>query len=1055
MPSTAPRPPGRGETPADTGTDYPRDALLPDLFTAQAVRSPDRAALVWSDGHWTFRELHDRVRCAAAGLRARGVAAGDIVAVLLESSPQWVVTALAVLEAGAVYLPLDPRTPARRLATMLGDASPACLVTAPDTPAHPSLPPLLRVTTDDLGDGKADLEDGKADLGDGKADLEDCEVLRRERPRSAGRTATDAAYLVYTSGSTGTPKGVLCSHRGLVRFVTADHPAVPRPGDRLLATANPTFDVSCYEIFCTLLNGACLVLPEPEDLLDTGTLARRLRQHRITTLWLSAGLFHVHAQAAPHMFAGLRCLMVGGDSVGPGAVRAVLAQGPPGTLVNGYGPTENTVISTSHVVRELPEHAELVPIGTPVPATTVHVLRPDGTPAGAGEEGELWLGGDGVALGYLNDPQRTAERFLPDPFGDDTQARLYRTGDMVRRRADGVLEFLGRRDRQVKLRGFRVELDEVEAVLSSHPGVREVAVGVLGEGPGKHLGAVVVRSPRTDAATLVTRLSDHVRDRLPAHMVPSRVVCVSELPLTTSGKADRARLLARLDRSEDASPGRRAPEGADETTVARIWCDLLGADAVARDDDFFVLGGTSLTAAQAATAVRHGFGLGPEHGSALVRELLGARTLAAFTERIRALAARGAAPAPGGTPDPRAEARLRWTPSFAGPRPRAGALGRVFVTGAGGFLGVHLVDRLLRAGAERVYCLTRTPDAARGAARVAARMRRFGVDPRGPDDRVTVIPGDLAAERFGLDKTAWDRLAAGCDLIVHCGALVNLAYPYEALAPVNVGGTRTVIELATADRLKPVHHISALGTDAGSGPAGVRRTTGRAPQSRPGPLPLGYLQTKWVAEELVRDAVRQGLPGTVHCPAQIAGTRDRGVWNTDTLMCALFRTIAESGTAPRTPLALDLVPVDYTAERIVRTITDAGPDGRLHHIANPRAGQLPLLVDRLRAMRYDVRTVPYPEWAEAVGRATKADPRHPMAPYLPLFTAPLPDTGTTLAQAYFTARPHPGRTGAGHPPATAGPACPPVDDRLIDLYLGRLRATGYLPPPDPGGTPAP
>ncbi|MYW19492.1 AMP-binding protein, partial [Streptomyces sp. SID2955] len=302
MPSTAPTPNGRTREHVrpcdDTRTGYPRDALLPDLFAQQVQRSPDGEALVWSGGRWTFRELGDRVRRAAARLRARGVGDGDIVAVLLERSPQSVVTTLAVLEAGAVHLPLDPRTPGKRLTAMIRDAAARCLVTPPDAAVRPSLP-LVQVTT---------------------RELEQEESPRPAPRRTAGRVATDAAYLVYTSGSTGVPKGVLCHHQGLVRFVTADHPAVPGPGERLLATTNPTFDVSYYEIFCTLLNGACLVLPEPDVLLDTEALAQCLRRHRISTLWLAAGLFHVHAQAAPRMFSGLRCLMVGGDSVSPGAI---------------------------------------------------------------------------------------------------------------------------------------------------------------------------------------------------------------------------------------------------------------------------------------------------------------------------------------------------------------------------------------------------------------------------------------------------------------------------------------------------------------------------------------------------------------------------------------------------------------------------------------------------------------------------------------------------------------------------------------------------------------
>ncbi|MGC5341885.1 amino acid adenylation domain-containing protein [Streptomyces sp. DT171] len=1030
MPSTASTPnkraPEHVRACGATSTGYPRDALLSALFSEQALRSPDSDALVWSDGRWTFRDLHGRVRRAAAQLRARGVGDGDIVAVLLGRSPQSVMTALAILEAGAVYLPLDPRTPEKRLVAVAQDAKIKYLVATPDT-AVPQALRLLVVTTHDLE-----------------------EEPRAQAPRrTAGRMATDAAYLIYTSGSTGAPKGVLCSHRGLVRFVTADHPAVPGPGDRLLATTNPTFDVSCYEIFCTLLNGGCLVLPAPDDLLDTEALAQRLRRDRITTLWLSAGLFHLHAQTAPHMFSGLRCLMVGGDTISPGAVRAVLAQGAPTTLVNAYGPTENSVISTSHTIRALSRHAELVPIGTPVSATTAYVVRRDGSPAEAGEEGELWLGGDGVAMGYLNDPRRTAERFVPDRYGNDPQGRLYRTGDMVRRRADGVLEFLGRRDRQVKLRGFRVELDEVEAVLSTHPDVRQAAVDVLGEGPGEHLGAAVVCSPHADAAALVPHLYEHVRDRLPAHMVPSRLVCVSDLPLTTSGKADRDRLLAQLSRPEAGPRGGTAPEGADETAVERIWCEALGKDAAVRGDDFFALGGTSLMATQVATATRRSFGIDPKHGRELIRVLLSNPTLGAFARQARELADQGATQVPRETTDFHAEARLERAPSFAGPLPDVGRPGTVFITGGTGFLGVHLIDRLLRAGAERVHCLTRTRDASRGAARIAARTRRHGLDPRRVNDRVTAVPGELSAERFGLDRTAWERLARESDLIVHCGAQVNFAYPYEALAPTNVGGTRTVIELAAAHRLKPVHHISTIGVIAGFGLAGVRHVTEETPLAHPDRLSLGYIETKWVAEKMMTEAAHQGLPLSIHRPYEITGTRDRGVWNTDTMMCALFRTIAESGVAPDVPLPLNFVPVDYTADVITRVITHEKPDGRVYHLTNPQEAQLPLLVDRLRAASYRVRAVGYEEWVDGIVQATSEDPQHPMAPYVQMFAEPMTGTDIAIEQMYLSGTfPDLSRDNADRVTAEAGLVCPPVDDRLIDLYLGHLLESGYLPPPE-------
>ncbi|MGW5603792.1 amino acid adenylation domain-containing protein [Streptomyces rochei] len=1037
MPSTAPTPPGRAQEHArsddDARADYPRDALLTDLFTQQVQQTPDSDALVWNGGRWSFSELHDRVIHAAGELRARGVDNGDVVAALLERSPHSVLTTLAVLEAGAVHLPLDPATPASRLDAMLGDAAATCLVTEAGASFCPS-DPVVRVTTHELEGARGAV---------------------RIPNRTTGRAAMDAAYLIYTSGSTGVPKGVLCHHRGVVRFVTAHHPAVPGPGDRLLATASPTFDVSWYEIFCTLLNGACLVLPEPDVLLDTEALAQCLHHQGITTLWLAAGLFHVHATAAPGMFSGLRCLMVGGDSISPSAVRAVLAHGAPGALVNGYGPTENGIISTSYTVRHLSDQEELVPIGEPVPATTVHVVRHDGILAQHGEEGELWVGGDGVAIGYLNDPRRTAERFLPDCFGDDPCGRLYRTGDIVRRRDDGVLEFLGRTDRQVKVRGFRIELDEVEAVLSAHPDVREAAVDVLGEGPGQHLGAAVVGAPGIDATILAARLRDHVRDRLPAHMVPSRLACVPELPLTTSGKADRVRLLARLSRPAAGCSEGGMPARHDERVVERAWCHALGSDSLRPDDDFFAMGGTSLTATHVVAAIRRHFGMASDSGRALIRELLDHPTLGAFTSRVRQLALQETAQVSHTTPGLDTEAQLQQVITMPQPLLGSGHPERIVVTGGTGFLGVHLIDRLVKAGVQHLHCLVRTRDEAHGAERLSARMRRYGLDPQVAEGRITVIPGDLSTARFGLDGTTWEKLARDTDAIVHCGARVNLAYPYTALAPDNVDGTRTAIELAAAHRLKPLHHISTVEVLTGLGLAGGRRVTERTPLGSPERLPGGYAETKWVAEKLVREASRQGLPVAIYRPSQVTGTSDRGVWNPDTLMCALFRTIAQGGEAPDTAWSLDFVPVDHTSDVITRAITHEQPDGRTYHITNSAPAPLSLLVERLRAMSYQVRTVTYRTWADGVVRATDTDPQHPMAPYLPLLVEPASGTDPAATPPYLTRQlPRLDRGNTEHVSAQAGPACPPVDARLIDLYLERLKLSGYLPPPADTGLPA-
>ncbi|MFJ1648230.1 amino acid adenylation domain-containing protein [Streptomyces sp. NPDC088258] len=1015
----------------DTSTDYPRDALVPRLFRDQAERSPDAPAVAWDDGGLTYAELDERVRRAAARLRDDGVGDGDVVAVPLERSPQAVVAILAVLEAGGVYLPMDPAYPRDRLRTILERSGAVLAVTSPDSEAEPVGRMCRRVTTEDLARHA---------------------VPGRDTHWAEDRRATDPAYVIYTSGTTGAPKGVLCPHRGPVRLVTSPGDLRLRPDDRLLATTSPTFDVSCFELFAPLLNGACLVLPAPDALLDTDLFESTLRDQRITVLWLSAGLFHQYAEERPEMFAGLRLLIAGGDVLNPTAVRAVLEKGRPEMFLDGYGPTENSTFSTTSRIEKLADHAESVPIGRPVPNSTAYVVGEGGRLTHPGEVGELWVGGDGVALEYLGDQAATESHFVPDPFGDEPGARLYRTGDRACLRRDGVLEFRGRRDRQVKIRGYRVELDEIEGALSAHPQVEDSAVDVVGEGAGQRLAAAVVPVAGADTDGLVTALVAHTKDRLPTFMVPTQIATAEEIPLQTSGKVDRERLLDLVDRrGEGADTGTGGtPSGSLEEAVADVWCGLLGIDTPGREDDFFALGGTSLRATQVAAATCERVGIPPASSRALIRSLLGNPTLAAFARHAGELRESPDSDTAEEAVDFAAESVL--DPELrcdAEPAGDANAPRTVLLTGGTGFLGVYLLDRLISAGVERVYCLTRARTAEEGSARIHARMRRYGLDPSCCEDRITPVPGELSEPRFGLDTTRWEELAREVELIVHGGSQVNFAYPYRALAPINVGGTRTVLRLATAHSLKPVHYVSTIAVLAGFGTAGVRHVQEDTELDFPERIALGYPETKWVAERLVARASERGLPVAIHRPYEITGAGGSGVWNTDTMMCALFRTIAETGIAPDIQLPLDFVPVDCTADAITHILTHQRPDGRVYHLTNPRAARLGLLVDRLRAAGYGIENQPYDTWVERVTELTARNPEHPMAPFLPMFIEPAHSSGISANETYFTGTyPEFGRDNVDHALQGSGITCPPVDERMIDLYLRYFRDSGYLAPPE-------
>ncbi|OKH98874.1 hypothetical protein A6A06_24965 [Streptomyces sp. CB02923] len=1011
----------------DTTTDYPRDTTVPFLFAGQARRNPDRPALEWDGGRLTYRELYARVRRAAAYLRARGMADGDTVAVLLRRSPEAVLAVLAVLEAGGAYLPLDPDDPEERLETVLTGAGVRHAITGPGEPPAPVGRHCTQVTTDAMAEQRSPADDERW---------------------GTDRRATDPAYVIYTSGSTGTPKGVVCPHRGPVRLVKNTNYLQLGPDDRLLATTALTFDISCLELFAPLLNGGCLVLPDPEALLSADALEDILRTERISVLWLSAGLFHQHAEDNPRMFATLRALIAGGDALSPSAVRAVLRHGRPELLINGYGPTEASSLVTAHRIEDLASHAETVPIGRPIANATAYVVREDGRLAEPGEDGELWVGGDGVAHGYLGEPERTAEVFVPDRFGPDPDAQLYRTGDVARWRRDGILEYRGRRDRQVKIRGYRVELDEIEIALTGHPEVREAAVDILGADAGQRLAAAAVPAPDARAEDLAVRLTAYARDRLPQYMVPAQLATVEEIPLKTSGKIDRERFMELVARQDGRAEGDGAPpRGPAEEAIAEVWKDLLGLNHVDRNDDFFALGGTSLYATQVASTLRDRLDLPPGASRTLIRHLLEGPSLSDFAARADAL--RNGGDEDESQVDFTAEARLDDRLRFDAPAASAPtAPDTVLLTGGTGFFGVHLIDQLANAGVTEIRCLTRadSPDAAH--ARIAARMRHYGLDPSCCENRIVPVPGTLDSPHLGLPDADWEDLARTTDLIVHAGSQVNFAYPYEALAPANVGGTRTILELAAAQRLKPVHYISTVAVWAGDGAAGTRRVDEGTRPGHPELISLGYPETKWVAEHLVLQAAERGLPIAIHRPYEITGTRARGVWNTDTMMCALFRTIAETGIAPDIPLPLDFVPVDYTAQAVVHILTHEQPDGRTYHLTNPHPARLPLLADRLRAMGYRLDDLTYDSWVSRIAELTARHPDHPMAPYLPMFTDSAHGSGHTVKQLYFAGT-FPGLDRAHADAALhgSGITCPPVDGDMIDLYLRRFQDIGFLAPP--------
>jgi len=559
------------ETFNHTAALYPQQVGVHALFEAQAQRTPDSVAVIHNQCSFSYSDLNVRANRLAHQLIALGVKPGDCLATVLERGSHLVIAQLAILKVGAVYVPIDPQAPLTRQTWVVADCA-ARRVLLRCTHADPEALGVPAIVMESLPDTGPDTP----------PDL----VLDIDRP----------AYVMYTSGSTGTPKGVVVSHRGINCLLINNGFLEFTSEDRIAWLGNPAFDIGTLEVWAPLVHGGCIVVIDHDCLLQPAHLRALLLEHDVSIMFLTAGLFRQIADELGEALTQLRVLMVGGDAVDPATVARVLEHYAPQQLLDCYGPTEAVTFATSAVLTLEDARATRLSIGRPIANTRIYLLDAQGQLVPLGSTGEIYVGGDGVALGYLNRPELTTERFLPDPFHDVPGARMYRTGDLARYLPDGRLIFLGRNDQQVKIRGYRIEPGEIEARLAEHPAVREAVVMTQPNAAGeKRLVAYITVHNRTPEP--VSALRAHLSACLPDYMLPSAFVLMEKLPLTPQGKLDR-RALPVPQNDAFAHRDYAPPQGAMEQCIAEIWSELLGVARVGRNDNFFELGGHSLLAVQ-------------------------------------------------------------------------------------------------------------------------------------------------------------------------------------------------------------------------------------------------------------------------------------------------------------------------------------------------------------------------------------------------------------------------------------------------------------------------
>ncbi|HSB00522.1 MAG TPA: amino acid adenylation domain-containing protein, partial [Anaerolineales bacterium] len=871
-----------------TRTDYPRDLCIHDLIQEQVRRTPDAIAVQFEDESLTYEKLNQRAEAVAEILADYGIKPGIFVGLFLNRSPDMLVGLLGVLKAGGAYLPLDPAFPSERLAFMLADSEATVILTQSTLVSKIPEKKAQVICLDDLAQS----------------------APTNRKKNSPSVKPDDLAYIIYTSGSTGKPKGVQIHHQAVVNFLCSMRENLGiHAKDTLLAVTTLSFDIAVLELILPLTVGARVVIASSEVAADGALLAQALTDSQATFMQATPASWRALLEVGWKGKDDLK-ILCGGEALTSDLaeqLRKCSAQ-----LWNVYGPTETTIWSTLYRVtaNEVQSISNTVPIGRPLANTQIYILDAHLQPVPVGVIGDLYIGGAGLSRGYLHRPELTAERFIANPF--DSSSTVYKTGDIARYLPDGNIEFFGRSDQQVKVRGFRIETGEVEVALAMHPAVRQAVVVAWKErSSDAALIAYVVPAEGQQEAD-DGQLREFLRQRLPEYMIPSVFVTLESLPLTPNGKVDRKALPAPSQNRPALKAPYVAPRTPLELELAEICAQILGLEnqnghsAVGVYDNFFDLGGHSLLGTRLVFLLREKYGL--EAADLPLRTLFEQPTvanLAQTIERVRRGEQR-AAPASRSDFIRRGQLSLEELNAEAQLEPgiTAGNLvyepvkepKHILLTGATGFVGAFLLHDLLKQTSAQIHCLLRADDLQQGKLRLKRNLDSYSLWDEAFEQRILPVLGDLGEPHLGLAENDFEHLANQVDVIYHNGAMVNFVYPYLAHKASNVQGTQEILRLASQIKLKPVHFVSTLSILYSGGVNDGRIFREDADLDQVGAPFGGYAQSKWVAEKLVRQAGACGIPVAIYRPGLVSGHSLTGAWNTDNLISSMTRACVLLGS---------------------------------------------------------------------------------------------------------------------------------------------------------------
>ena len=993
----------------NTEAVYEKDKTVSQLFEEQVEKTPNKTAVVFEDGKLTYRELNNKANQLANYMKVNyGIKHNDNVAIFVKKSFESIISILATIKLGATFVPIDIDYPQDRIDYILQDSKAKLILT-------------MRKYEEKL----------KTDIPKEIIDIESSAIYSKTNKSNPANSLKpeDNIYIMYTSGTTGRPKGVIIKHRNVVRLVRNTNYIDFSKCSRILQTGSIVFDACTFEIWGALLNGLSLYIIKKDELLDTKILEKYLADNKIDTLWLTAPLFNQLSEENPNIFNEVKFLLTGGDVLSPRHINMVRDANSNITIINGYGPTENTTFSCCFTIDK--KYDTSIPIGRPIANSTAYIVSKNGKIQPEGVPGELWVGGDGVGKGYLNREDLTAEKFIKNPFGE---GKIYKTGDLVKLLPSGDIDFIGRIDKQVKIRGFRVEISEIDNVFKQYPGVSKLFTSVNETNGNKMLITYFTADRKLNIQDILLFL----QERLPLYMIPQYIMQLDALPLTINGKVDKAALPMPEIESKTKYV---AHENEIQKQLCDIWCKLFGMKRIGIMDNFFELGGDSLLAIKLQTeALKQNININ-------YSDVFEYQNIKSLSEKKQ-------------------DQKLYYIDKNydyskinelikinnicnIDKETTERQIGNLLLFGATGFLGAHILDEYLSNSEGNIYCLVRRKNNEDSVERLK-NILNFYFENKYDDEfgkRIFVVYGDITKQGFGLSQKEYKELGRNIDVVVNSAALVKHFGDFEMFKSINVIGTKNIIKYCK-DFNKKLYHVSTMSV------AGIsaidediqnddERILFGEDQFYIGQnLNNPYVYTKFQAEKEIFEEIQNG--GLEACVLRMGNIFNRvsdgrfQINVSENAYVNRIKSILKLGTVQNRFLshALEFTPVDSSAEAIL-TIIKHNPKFNILHLFDTKFITFPNIIAILKNIGYKIELANDEEFAKQIKKFLKDENLKNQ------ITGLIPDlkkdktlalAAKTLPNAYFTTLYL----------KSIGFEWPEIDKEYVEQFIEYFRKIGYI-----------